>query len=176
MNGPRHRQIVIRDAVEQDMAACRDLYNALIGTTSFAWTEEHQTLRQRRSWFARQQRGGFPVLVAEHHQGVVGFAAYGRFRGSGRRSGYRRTVEHTIHIDEDHWGRGLGRLLMNELLARARHEGVHVMVGAIDSGNLGSIEFHQKLGFTEVARMPEVGRKFDRWLDLVLMQRIVDGT
>ena len=163
----------VRDAVDDDMPALRDLYNALIPTTTVAWTESPQTLRERRAWFRRQQRAGYPVLVAEADGRVTGFAAYGSFRGSGKWPGYRHTVEHTIHVHEDSWGRGIGRSLLAALIERARADGVHVMVAAVDGANTESIAFHERLGFVTVARMPEVGRKFDRWLDLVLMQRIL---
>ncbi|MEL7158817.1 MAG: N-acetyltransferase family protein [Actinomycetota bacterium] len=155
------------------LRGCRDLYNALIDSTTVAWTDEPQTLRQRRAWFRRQQRNDHPVLVAENATGVVGFAAYGSFRGSGKWPGYRHTVEHTIHVDGESWGRGIGRSLLEELIARARRSDVHVMVGAVDGDNIDSIRFHERCGFVEVARMPEVGFKFGRWLDLVLMQRII---
>jgi len=163
----------IRDAVDGDMPALRDLYNALIPTTTVAWTESLQTLRDRRAWFRRQQRFRYPVLVAETSSEVVGFAAYGSFRGSGKWPGYRHTVEHTIHVRQDVHGCGIGRGLLEALIDRAQSVDVHVMVAAIDAANSGSIAFHERLGFTVVARMPEVGRKFDRWLDLVLMQRIL---
>jgi len=167
--------VKIRDAVDGDMPVLRDLYNALIPTTTVAWTDSLQTLRQRLAWYRRQQRDGYPVLVAEVDGTVVGFAAYGSFRGSGKWPGYRQTVEHTIHIREDYWSRGLGRSLLEALIERARANGAHVMVAAVDAANAESIAFHERLGFRIVARMPEVGRKFDRWLDLVLLQRIIDG-
>lgn len=164
----------VRDAVDDDLPAIKALYNALIATTTVAWTDEPQTLRRRRAWFGRQQRAGYPTLVAEIEDRVVGFAAYGTFRGAGKWGGYRHTVEHTIHIDRGHWGAGVGRWLLEALIERARADGVHVMVGAISAENVESIRFHERLGFVEVARMPEVGRKFDRWLTLVLMQKILD--
>jgi len=174
--------VLIRDATGADMAAVTTIYNALIDTTTVAWTEQHQTLEERLAWFAEQQADGNTVLVAVDderrdapgHEPVVGFAAYGSFRGAGRWPGYRYTVEHTIHLDRSCWGAGLGRQLLEALIGRARDAGMHVMVGAIDGDNTGSIDFHERLGFVEVARMPEVGRKFDRWLELVLMQRILD--
>lgn len=164
----------IRDAIDDDMPAVRDLYNALIPTATVAWTDTPQTLRQRRAWFRQQRRSGHPVLVAEDGDDIVGFTAYGSFRGSGKWPGYRHTVEHTIHVARSHWGNGVGRALMEALIERARLAGVHVMVGAVDGDNPESIRFHQALGFTIVATMPEVGRKFDRWLDLVLLQRIIE--
>jgi phosphinothricin acetyltransferase len=165
--------VSVRDADDGDMPVLRELYNALIPTTTVAWTDSPQTLRGRLAWFRRQQRDGYPVLVADVDGHVVGFAAYESFRGEGKWPGYRHTVEHTIHVHEDHWSRGVGRTLLEALIERARAEGVHVMVAAVDGANTESISFHERLGFTTVARMPEVGRKFDRWLDLVLMQRIL---
>lgn len=163
----------VRDALDGDMPVVRDLYNALIPTTTIAWTETRETVRARMAWFRAQQRAGNPVLVAEQAGTVVGFASYASFRGEGRWPGYRHTVEHTIHIDQDHWGRGLGRVLLEALMERARAADIHVMVAAVDAENAESVRFHERLGFSVVGRMPEVGRKFDRWLDLVLMQRIL---
>jgi L-amino acid N-acyltransferase len=166
--------MTIRTATRDDMADVCDLYNALIPTTTVAWTETVQTLDQRLEWFDRQQQRSWPVVVAEDGGAVVGFAAFGSFRGDGNWPGYRFTVEHTIHVAQSHWGTGIGRALMDELVARAGTSGMHVMVGAIDADNVPSLRFHERLGFTEVARMPQIGRKFDRWLDLVLVQRILD--
>jgi L-amino acid N-acyltransferase YncA len=163
----------VRDAVDGDMPVLRDLYNALIPTTTVAWTEAPETLRERLAWFRRLQRDGYPVLVADVDGHVVGFAAYASFRGEGKWPGYRYTVEHTIHVHEDYWSQGLGRALLEALIERARTLGVHVMVAAVDGANTESIAFHERIGFTAVGHMPEVGRKFDRWLDLVLMQRIL---
>jgi L-amino acid N-acyltransferase YncA len=155
------------------MPAVRDLYNALIPTTTIAWTDRLETLRERMAWFRARQRAGHPVLVGEHDGTVLGFASYASFRGEGRWPGYRHTVEHTVHVREGHWGRGLGRALVETLMDRARDADIHVMVAAVDAANAESIAFHERLGFRVVARMPEVGRKFDRWLDLVLLQRII---
>jgi phosphinothricin acetyltransferase len=170
-------ELVVRDAVLDDMPALRDIYNALVPSTTVAWTEVPETLRQRQAWFRGQQRAGFPVLVAALDGGdgeVVGFAAYGSFRGAGRWPGYRLTVEHTIHVREDHWGAGTGRRLLEALVDRARDAGLHVMVGAVDGANDASLRFHERLGFTEVGRMPQVGVRFGQWLDLVLVQRTLD--
>ena len=111
------------------------------------------------------------MLVADDGDAVVGFAAYGDFRDSTKWPGYRLTVEHTIHVARSHWGTGVGRLLMEALLGHAAEAGKHVMVAAIDGENDGSIRFHERLGFVEVARMPDVGTRFGRWLTLVLLQR-----
>ena len=163
--------VQLRDAGPADVPAINAHYNALIATTTVAWTEEHETLGSRRAWWEAQSRAGNPVLVAEVGGEVVGFAAYDDFRDSQKWPGYRFTVEHSVHVQGDHQGVGVGRALMEALIDRAVAAGKHAMIGAIDSGNTGSIRFHQRLGFTEVGRLPQVGFKFGRWLDLVLMQR-----
>ncbi|HEX6424065.1 MAG TPA: GNAT family N-acetyltransferase [Acidimicrobiales bacterium] len=130
------------------------------------------TVAERTAWLRRQQAAGHPVLVATDGTGdVVGWASYGHFRDVDRWPGYRFTVEHTVHVREDRWGSGVGRLLMDELLDRARRAGNRVMVGAVTGENTASIRFHERLGFVEVASMPEVGVKLGRWLGLVLLQR-----
>ncbi|MCK9494746.1 MAG: N-acetyltransferase family protein [Dehalococcoidia bacterium] len=168
----------IRDALHQDIPAITALYNAWIPTRTIAWTEALQTIEERTRWFERQRAQGFPILVAdiggEERGEVVGFTSYGHFRGEGKWPGYSTTVEHTIHIREDYWGRGVGRALIEGLVERARAAGFHVMIGAVDGENDDSVRFHAALGFVEVARMPQVGHKFGRWLDLILMQRTLD--
>ena len=99
--------MIVRDAAEADMAVVCDLYNALIRTTTGAWTETLQTLDERLAWFAGQQQRGHPVLVADDGNAVVGFTSYESFRGDGKWPGYRFTVEHTIHVTESHWGVGI---------------------------------------------------------------------
>jgi L-amino acid N-acyltransferase len=163
----------VRSALASDLAATLAIYNELIGSTTVAWSEQPQTLAERRAWFDEQQRRDFVTLVAVDGGEVVGMTSYGDFRDSVHWPGYRFTVEHSIHVRGDRRGAGIGRILMAELMARARRNGVHVMVAGIDAENAGSIRFHERLGFVEVARMPETGRKFGRWLDLVLMQRIL---
>jgi len=148
--------------------------NALLDTTTHEWSEIPHTVSEREEWLAEQTAAGRPAFVAVDHEEVVGWASYGDFRDSQRWPGYRHTVEHSIHVRQDHWGRGIGRNLIQALVDRARSEGKHVMVAGIDADNVGSIRFHERLGFFEVARMPEIGEKFGRRLDLVLMQRTLD--
>jgi phosphinothricin acetyltransferase len=166
--------IDVRPADEADLPAITDLFNALIPVDATAWRDHLADPDEMAAWWDQQVEAVHPVLVAETDGRVVGYATWTGFRGGARFPGYRRTVEHTIHVDGDRHGRGVGRVLLEALVEEARRRDVHVMVGAIDSANTGSLVFHRALGFTEVGRMPEVGRKFDRWLDLVLVQRIVD--
>jgi L-amino acid N-acyltransferase len=163
----------IRDAQDEDAERICELYNALIDTTTVAWTEDHEPVEARREWLKAQRHRGNPVLVAEVDGRVIGFTSYGDFRDSTKWRGYRFTVELTIHVDGAHHRSGVGRALLQELMARAASAGKHAMIGAIDSANEGSVRFHERLGFTEVARIPEIGHKFDHWLTLVLMHRII---
>ena len=165
----------VRDATADDLVDIARLFNALIPTTTIAYRDHVADQGEMAAWWAMQIEQQNPVIVAEIDNAVVGYVTWTWFRGWTRFPGYRHTRELTIHVDEVHHGRGVGRLLMQTLIDRARSSGVHVLVSAIDSDNEASIDFHQRLGFVEVGRMPEVGRKFDRWLDLVLMQLVVDG-
>ena len=163
--------VCIRDADGDDAVAICALYNATVSTTTVAWTEEHESVATRQEWLLTQRAAGRPVLVAEAEGGVIGFASYGEFRNATKWPGYRFTVEHTIHIDGAHQGAGVGGALLEALVERATAAGLHVMIGAIDGENDGSIRFHERHGFVQVAQVHEVGLKFGRWLDLVLVQR-----
>jgi phosphinothricin acetyltransferase len=165
---------LIRPATAADVPAITAIQNALISTTTIEWRDDLHTDSERGAWLERCEAEGFPVLVAEVDGAIVGFAAYGDFRDTAKWPGYRYVVEHTVHVREDQWGSGVGRALMGALLEHARAAGRHVMVGAVDGANEASIRFHERLGFTEVARLPQVGAKHGRWLDLVLLQVVLD--
>ncbi|MGI9602617.1 MAG: GNAT family N-acetyltransferase [Acidimicrobiales bacterium] len=169
-------ELIRRDAVDADVVAMTDIYNALLESTTIEWTEQAHTVDQRLQWQQAQQRAGRPVLVAEADAAVVGWASYGDFRDADRWPGYRFTVEHSIHVAQPWWGRGVGRLLIDGLIERAIADGKHVMVAGIDGSNVESIRFHEKMGFTVAGELSEIGRKHDQWLDLVLMQLVLgDG-
>ncbi len=164
--------MLLRDATDHDLPAIRALYNALIDTTTVAWRDDPSTLEEQAQAFAARQAAGYPTIVAEERGEVIGYTCCTTFRGD-RFPGYRHTAELTVHVRGDHHGTGVGRALIEALVEQARRRDLHVLVAAVDADNAGSIRFHESLGFTEVARMPEVGRKFDRWLTLVLLQRIL---
>lgn len=167
----RSPAVAVRDAVAADLPAITALYNALIPTTTVTWRDHPADAAEMGAWWDAQQAAERPVLVAEDAGTVVGYTTWTAFRGF---PGYRHTAELTIHVDGTRHGRGVGRALIEALVERARAHGVHVLVAGIDGGNAGSVAFHQRLGFTEVGRMPEVGTKHGRWLTLVLLQRVLD--
>lgn len=163
--------LVIRDASEADLPGIRDIYNDAVRNTTAIWNETEVDLDNRRDWFAGRRQQGFPVLVAEEGGEVVGYASYGPWRNF---DGFRETVEHSVYVRDDQRGKGIGPQLMQALIVRARVQGLHVMVAAIESGNAASIRLHERVGFVTTGQMPQVGRKFGRWLDLTFMQLVLD--
>jgi len=158
----------IRAASEADLPAILAITNDAILHTTSSWNVHPTTLEARRLWLADRQAAALPVLVGVIDGAVAGFGSYGSFRAW---DGYRLTVEHSIYVDAAFRRRGVGRLLLASLIDHAMQAGMHVMMGVISADNLISIALHEEFGFTIVGRLPEVGRKFDRWLDLVLMQK-----
>jgi phosphinothricin acetyltransferase len=163
--------IDVRPAHESDLPFVLEILNDAIENTTAVWYDDLRTLDEQAAWFHSKRAGGWPVLVADDGGVVAGWGSYGPFRAW---PGYRHTVEHSVYVHRDRRGRGIGALILAGLLAEARTAGMHVMVGAIDAANAASIRFHERLGFVETGRMPQVGTKFGRWLDLVLVQRPVD--
>ena len=161
----------IRPARIADLPAIVAIYNDVIASSTAIFTDTPVTLVSRLEWFNERLRKRYPLLVADDDSGVLGLATFSDFRSF---PGYRYSVEHSVHVRADCRGRGLGGALVEALFEPARTLGKHVMIGAIDADNLGSLRFHQRLGFSEVGRMPEVGRKGGQWLGLVFMQKLLD--
>ncbi|ODM70572.1 GNAT family N-acetyltransferase [Bradyrhizobium elkanii] len=164
--------MIIRPATEQDIPAITAIFNEAVANSNAIWTEKQDSDAERLAWMKARLVLGYPVLVAAEGPVVHGYGTFGDFRVF---PGYRYSVEHSVYIHADHRGRGLGRIIVDELIAAATALGKHVMIAGIDGGNPASLRLHAQAGFVEVARMPEVGRKFGRWLDLVFMQRLLDA-
>lgn len=163
--------MLIRDALETDLPALRDIFNDAVLNTTAIWMDNVVDLANRQAWFAARAQQGYPILVAENAAGeVVGYASFGDWRPF---DGFCHTVEHSVYIRADQRGKGLGPQLLTALIERAKSCDKHVMVAAIESGNAASIRLHQRLGFAITGQMPQVGRKFGRWLDLTFMQLIL---
>jgi L-amino acid N-acyltransferase len=157
----------VRAAARKDVKAINGIYNQAVEHTTASWDWTSEPLETRLEWFDHKVAGGWPILVAEDQSGVVGWSSYGPFRD---KDGYHQTVEHSVYVDLDRRGGGIGTALLVPLIEQARADGHHVMIGGVSADNLGSVAFHERHGFVEVARFTEVGRKFDRWLDLVFLQ------
>lgn len=162
----------IRDAGTADLDAILAIYNDAVQHTTAIWNDTPVDRANRAAWLAARTAAGYPVLVATAADGaVLGYASFGDWRAF---DGYRHTVEHSVYVHPDARGRGTGHALLAALTGRARALGKHVMVAAIDADNLASLALHRRLGFTETGRMPQVGCKFGRWLDLAWMQLRLD--
>lgn len=163
----------IRDATEADLPGILAIFNQAICETTAVWHLEPATLEARRQWLLERQGRNLPVLVAAEGEAILGFASYGDFRPF---AGYALTVEHSVYVAPDAQGRGLGSALLRALVERARAAGLHVMVAGIEASNAASIHLHRRAGFQEAGVLRQVGRKFERWLDLLFMQKFLqDG-
>jgi phosphinothricin acetyltransferase len=156
----------IRPATESDLAAILAIYNDAVMKTTAIWNEAPSDLAGRQAWFTTRRQAGFPVLVADEGK-VLGYGSFGEFRPF---EGYRMTVEHSLYVLDEAQGRGIGRMLLAALIEEARRMGKRVMVGAIDGSNYASLALHETMGFEQTGRMPGVGEKFGKPLDLVLVQ------
>ena len=162
--------MLIRDAREEDLPAILAITNDAILHTTAIWSLTPTTLQAREAWLAERRREGFPVFVAAEDGTVLGFASYAGFRPW---EGYRHTVEHSLYVARERRGRGIGKALLARLVAHAGEAGKHVMVAGIAGDNIASLRLHAAFGFVEAGRLREVGRKFERWLDLVLLERFL---
>ena len=162
--------MLVRDAREADLPAILAVTNAAILTTTALWTLTPQSMEQRRAWFEERRAAGFPVLVAENEGEVAGFGTYGSFRAW---EGYAATVEHSVYVDARYRGQGAGRALVAALIERSRTAGLHAMVGGIEAENAVSLRLHDALGFVRAGVLPQVGRKFGRWLDLAFVVKLL---
>jgi L-amino acid N-acyltransferase YncA len=159
--------VQLRPAQDGDLDAILAIHNDAILNSPAIWYDEPVDRANREAWLAEHEAMGHPVIVAEVDGVVAGYASYGPWRP---RSGYRYTVENSVYLDAEHQGQGLGRALLVELIARAKASGLHMMVANIEASNTASIRLHRSLGFEQTGFLREVGRKYDRWLDLVILQ------
>ena len=164
--------MIIRNAETHDLPQILAIYNEVIATSTAVYATEPASLEDRTDWYGQRRRAGFPVLAAAEGDSILGFSSFGEFRGAW--SGYRYSVEHSVHVRADARGKNVGRLLVEALFPIAAGLDKHLMIGAVDAANGGSIRFHERLGFERVGHFKEVGHKFGRWLDLVFMQRFLD--
>jgi L-amino acid N-acyltransferase YncA len=158
----------IREAKEADIAAITGIYahHVLHGTASFETVPpDNDEMERRRSDVVGR---GLPYLVADAGGRVIGYAYAALYR---TRVAYRFTLEDSVYIHKDYIGRGVGEALLRRLIEASRDWGCRQMVAVIgDSENVGSIRVHEKLGFRHSGVLRDVGFKFDRWLDTVMMQ------
>lgn len=162
--------IEVRDATEADLEPMLAIYNDAVANTTAVFDREPRTLETERAWFAGKRDGNMPVLAAVEEGTVCGFASYGIFRPW---PCYLHSVEHSVYVGAQHRRRGAGSALLRALVERARAEHYHTMIAGIEAGNEASIRLHALHEFARVGYFRQVGWKFDRWLDLLFMQRML---
>lgn len=161
---------MIRAATPADAAAICAIWNPVIRDTLVTFNPVQKTPDDITAMIADKAAHGFPFLVAQAQGALVGFATYGQFRGG---DGYRHTAEHTIILGPAARGQGLGRRLMDALCDHARAGGMHSLWAGCSAANPEAIAFHTAIGFQHIARLPQVGYKFDTWIDLILLQKML---
>ncbi len=161
--------ICIRAAEPADLPAILAIYNDAVVNTTASWDYEPSTLEQRAQWFEQHRKLGLPVLVAvDELDTVVGWGSLSKFRD---RIGYQYTVEHSVYVAAAYRRQGIGRLIVLALIDAARQLGKRTLIGGLDASNEASLHLHESLGFEQVAYFRQVGYKFERWLDLIFVQR-----
>jgi phosphinothricin acetyltransferase len=158
--------LAIRPATEADLPAINAIYNHYVRTSTCTYQYEPETEEGRRHWFAEKGEK-HPVVVAVEGGEIIGWGALSPFR---TREGYRFTVEASVYVRHDRQRKGIGRLIMEDLIERARKLGYRSMIGGASAEQTASIALQESLGFVRVAHFKEIGYKFDQWLDVVFMQ------
>jgi phosphinothricin acetyltransferase len=156
----------IRSATKADLTAINDIYNHYVLHSTCTYQEEPETMDNRQRWFERHDEN-HPIIVAENDRQVVGWGSLSPYHA---RSAYRFTVENSVYVHHKLHGRGIGSLLLKELITQARRIGHRVIIAAIDGQQAPSVALHDKFHFETVGRFKEAGFKFNRWLDVVYMQ------
>lgn len=161
----------LRDATPADADALKAIMAPVIAGSTASFSSEERDEAAWAEMVTDRLNRGRAFYVAEVQGEVVGYATYDQFRPGN--NGYRFTMEHSVYLNDAAQGFGLGRTLMLMVEQHAREAGHHSMIAAIDADNTGSIAFHKALGYAEAGRIPQAGFKFDRWLDVLFLQKFL---
>lgn len=159
------------DCGREHSEAIRAIFNDAIVNSTALYDYRPRTPEVMEAWFAAKEAAKLPVIGALDENGdLMGFGSYGPFRPH---AAYQYSVEHSVYVDGRFRGRGLGKQILERLIARAADQDYHMMIGVIDAENAMSIALHEKLGFTRCGDIRHAGFKFGRWLDLALYQLVL---
>ena len=156
----------IRDAKESDIGAINDIYNYYVLNSTCTAQIEPEPEEGREQWLL-EHTGKYVALVAEWEGQVVGWGSLSKYH---KRYAYWPTVENSVYVKHDMLHNGIGKNILEELIKKARENGFHSVMGVISSEQLASIRLHERFGFIEVGRLREVELKFNRRLDITIMQ------
>ena len=162
--------MIIRFAETADFPSILELWNIAIRETEATFESIEKTLDGLTSLIEERRAKGHATFVAEDDGVVIGFSTYSQFRGG---TGYTHTMEHTINVAAKARGRGAARALMRAVEDHAEEAGAHIIIAGVSSGNPDGVTFHARMGYTEIAHLREVGRKWGGWRDLILMQKVL---
>ena len=163
--------VIIRPYNTKDTQAILDIINYNILHSTALYDYNIRTFDQQKTILEEKIAKNFPVIVAELDGIVVGFGMYSEFRF---REAYKFTVEHSVYVNQNQHGKGIGKMLLAELIRMAKNQKLHTMIAVIDAENQSSVDFHERFGFKTAGIIKESGYKFDRWLDSVFMQLILE--
>jgi L-amino acid N-acyltransferase YncA len=162
-------EVVIRKAARSDLQAINDIYNYYVLNSTCTYQAKPDTMMERNAWFD-EHGGDYPVIVAEENSTVVGWASLSKFK---KREAYRPTVEISIYIRHDRLCKGIGSILLKEMIGSAKAIGYHSILAAISADQQLSVKIHKRHGFKKAAHLKEVGYKFNKWLDVVYYQLLI---
>lgn len=163
---------MIREASEKDLNGILEIYNDAILSTTAIYAYKIQTLEEKKQWYKEKKRDGYPLLVFEKNNTVVGFATFGPFRNW---PAYKYTIEHSIYVHKDYRNQGIATKLMKEIIKIANEREYATIVAGIDGSNEISIKMHEKIGFKYSGTVTKAGFKFGKWLDLAFYQLNLAG-
>ncbi len=161
--------VAIRPAKESDLVAINDIYNHYVLHSTCTYQEEPEPIEGRKQWFAHHGPQ-HPVIVAEMNSRIVGWGSLSSYH---TRSAYRRTVENSVYVHHEHHRRGIGSVLLTDLIDRARALGHRAIIAGIDADQAASVGLHAQFEFQKVGQLKQVGFKFGRWLDVIYMELLL---
>ncbi|MED0960722.1 N-acetyltransferase family protein [Bacillus paramycoides] len=163
---------MIREATQKDLTFILDIYNDAILNTTAVYAYKPVTLENRIDWYEQKQADGYPILVYELDNKVVGFATFGPFRAW---PAYKYSIEHSVYVNKEYRKNGIGTSLMKALIAIAKEREYMTLIAGIDAENEKSIAMHKNFGFVYSGTISKAGYKFNRWLDLAFYQLELNG-
>jgi len=162
----------IREATAEDLGAIEGIYNHYVIHSACTYQETPGSLEERRTWFDAHGPG-YPIIVAEIDGKIVGYGSLSPFHS---RSGYRFTVENAVYVRDEFRGRGIGGLLLGELIRRAHLLGFRAIIACVDAEQTASLRLHERHGFVRCGLFRQIGFKFGRWLDVVYLELVLPPT
>ena len=163
-------ELTVRLAERGDAEAIRTIYNTEVTTSTSTFDLIPRTLGQQEEWVAARSGAFSAIVAADADDAVVGFASLSPYK---ERAAYRTTVEDSVYVDPSRHGEGIGTALLTRLIEIARTSGFHTVVARIEASGAASRALHSRCGFTLVGIERQVGRKFNRWLDVAVMQLLL---